>query len=177
MASRRRKLSKLVFPDYGEWTTKWISRSILATPKWQINAIQGSFYYNEWIDILAGKLDGVALPQRSSPSTNYERSVVVGIGVALSAQEYEKSKVKVPSTVQNQFLKDLLEGPTVAIALNQSTVAPFTKSNFMTGTGAEKKYLETRPIGETRRARAPMMVGEMKAMEEPAQVIEPIIAG
>ncbi len=164
MASRRRKLSKLIFPDFNEWTTKWITRSILATPKWQINAIEGSFYYNEYIDILAGKLDGVALPPRTNPTTNYQRSLMVGIGVALASEEYEKNKIKVPSTVQNQFLKDLLEGPTVSLALNQSTVSPVAKSGYAMNGARQMKSVETKPVSESRK------------MAEPVQVIEPIIA-
>jgi hypothetical protein len=164
MASRRRKLSKLIFPDFNEWTTKWVTRSILSTPKWQINAIQGSFYYNEYIDILAGKLDGLALPQRTDPSTNYRRSLIVGIGVGLASEEYEKNKIKVPSTVQNQFLKDLLEGPTVSLALSQSTMSPVANASYGTNGVMQRRTQETRPISEARK------------MGEPVQMMEPIIA-
>jgi hypothetical protein len=130
MAHRRIHLNRLVFPDYNEWTNKWITRSILATPKWQINAIEGSFYYNEWINLLSTRLDGTKLPQKGDPKDNYVRSLVVGVGVAITSQEYENNKIKVPSSVENMFIKELLEGPTMQLALNQSTLSPVGNYNF-----------------------------------------------
>ncbi len=164
MAHKRRKLNKLIFPDYNEWTSRWLTRAILATPKWQINSVEGSFYYNEWIGMLEGKLNGITLPARTGPATNYIRSVKVGIGVALASQEYENNKIKVTSETQNQFLKDLLEGPAVSMALNQASLSPATAQSF-TLTGNKEKNIEYAQ---------PIPINVEKANEEKAEMMEPI---
>ncbi len=128
MAHKRRKLPRLVFPDVNTWVSKWLTDAILATPKWQINAVLGSFYFNQWIDYLAGRLDGLKLPPRTNPTENWVRSMAVGIGVAMASEEYENNKVKVELQTENQFLKDLLTAPTVKMALGQSTIAPGIKT-------------------------------------------------
>ncbi len=163
MSNKRKKLSKLVFPDYNEWTSRWLTRSILSTPKWQINSVTGSYYYNMWIGTLATKLDGTRLPDRTAPELNYFRSMKVGIGVAMASNEYESMKTKVSSEVQNKFLKDLLNGPAVSMALNQASLSPVAGQSFSVGNGAEKNFeYET-----------PFIKGKPKPEEESAEVMEP----
>ncbi len=128
MAHKRRKLDKLVFPDQNTWVSDWLTHAILATPKWQINAVLGSFYFNEWIDYLASGLDGLRLPAKVNPLTNWQRSMAVGIGVAIASEQYENNKIKVEMATQNQFLKDVLSAPTVKLALGQSTLSPVAKT-------------------------------------------------
>ncbi len=139
MSHKRRKLDKLIFPDHNTWVSRWLSDAILATPKWQINSVLGSFYFNQWIDILASRLDGMKLPPRTNPETNWARSMAVGIAVAMASKEYEDNKVKVEMTTQNQFLKDLLSAPVIKLALGQSTIAPGVKTaSTITPEGAKK---------------------------------------
>jgi hypothetical protein len=144
MSHKRKKLNKLVFPDHNTWVAKWLSDAILATPKWQINSTLGSFYYNEYIDILASRLDGMKLPSRTNPETNWARSMAVGIAVAMASKEYEDNKVKVEMTTQNQFLKDLLSAPVIKLALGQSTVAPGVRTaNVISPEGTKKAVAVT----------------------------------
>ncbi len=139
MSHKRKKLEKLVFPDHNMWVARWLSDAILATPKWQINSTLGSFYFNQWIDILASRLDGMKLPARTNPETNWSRSMAIGIAVAMASKEYEDNKVKVEMSTQNQFLRDLLSAPVIKLALGQSTVAPGVKTaSVMTPEGTKR---------------------------------------
>lgn len=144
MAHKRRKLSKLIFPDLTTWTDDWLTNSILATPKWQINAVLGSYSYNQWITYLAGKLDGYKLPERVNPETNWQRSMAVGIGVAIASQEYENTKIKEPASVENKFLKDILERPMIQVALGQTTLSAPVKNKAEIG-----KIAEAVPVEQT----------------------------
>lgn len=137
MAHKRRKLGKLIFPDLTTWTDDWLTNAILSTPKWQINAVLGSYNFNEWINYLAGKLDGYKLPERINPHTNWQRSMAVGIGVAIASQEYENTKIKEPAAVENKFLKDILERPMIQVALGQTTLSGPAKTKAEIGIAAE----------------------------------------
>ncbi len=144
MAHKKRKLNRLVFPDINTWVSKWLSDAIIATPKWQINSVLGSFYYNEWIDMLASHLDGMKLPAKTNPAENWQRSLVVGMGVGLASMQYENNKVKVELGTQNQFLKDLLSAPAVKLAIGQSTISPMAKTaNLITPEGNKKALAVT----------------------------------
>ncbi len=144
MSSKRKKLEKLVFPDHNAWVSKWLSNAILATPKWQINATLGSFYFNQYIDILASRLDGLKLPDRTDPKMNWVRSMEVGIAVSMASREYENNKIKVEMATENQFIKDLLQGPMIKLALGQSTLAPGVKTaSVMSPEGTKKAVAVT----------------------------------
>ncbi len=139
MAHKKKKLSKLVFPDHNAWVTKWLSDAILATPKWQINSTLGSFYFNQWIDLLASRLDGLRIPDRINPKINWIRSMAVGLSVSMASREYENNKVKVELQTENQFIRDLLQGPVIKLALGQSTIAPGVKTASLFSPEGEKK--------------------------------------
>lgn len=141
MSHKRKKLDYLIFPDQNTWVQKWLTDAILATPKWQINSLMGAYYFNEWIDILASRLNGMRLPERVDPTDNWVRSMAVGFGVALASREYERNKIKVEMQTENQFIKDILNAPTVKMAIGQSTLAPKIKEVSVTTPRKEERAL------------------------------------
>lgn len=130
--TKRKKLAELAFPNTYEWQTRWLSHSILATPKWQINSLEGAVEFNNWITLLQGKLNGMQLPARTNPETNWVRSAMVGVAVSEVAQTYENTKVKLPLADRANFLKQLLSEPLV-----QPLVATAVKSPEVSGVAIE----------------------------------------
>ncbi len=128
MSNKRKKLPVLAFPNTYEWQTKWLAHSILATPKWQINSLEGAVQFNNWITILEGKLNGLQLPARTDPETNWIRSAVVGVAVSEASQTYENTKVKLPLADRANFLKQILSEPLVQPLVATLTQSPMTKA-------------------------------------------------
>ncbi len=118
------KTKGLVFPS--NWTGKWLYRAIINTPKWQINAVLNSYKYNEWISFESTYLNGLKLPERSDPETNYIRSVLVGVKVSQASKDYENMMNKVPLEDKVELLKDELQTPIVGDMIRTLTtfVAP-----------------------------------------------------
>jgi hypothetical protein len=118
------KTKNLVFPS--NWTGKWLYRAIINTPKWQINSVLNSYKYNEWISFESTYLNGLKLPERSDPETNYIRSVLVGVKVSQASKDYENMMNKVPLEDKVELLKDELATPIVGDMIRTLTtfVAP-----------------------------------------------------
>jgi hypothetical protein len=118
------KTKGLVFPS--NWTGKWLYRAIINTPKWQINAVLNSYKFNEWIAFESTYLNGLRLPERTSPEENYIRSVLVGIKVSQASTDYEQMMNKVPLEEKVELLKEELQTPIVGDMIRTLTtfVAP-----------------------------------------------------
>jgi hypothetical protein len=118
------KTKGLVFPS--NWTGKWLFRAIINTPKWQINSVLNSYKYNEWISFESTYLNGLKLPEKSDPETNYIRSVLVGVKVSQASKDYENMMNKVPLEDKVELLKDELQTPIVGDMIRTLTtfVAP-----------------------------------------------------
>jgi hypothetical protein len=113
------KTKGLVFPS--NWTGKWVYRAIINTPKWQINSVLNSYKYNEWISFESTYLNGLRLPERTSPEENYIRSVLVGIKVSQASKDYNSTLNKVPLDEKVQLLKDELAVPIVGDMIRNIT--------------------------------------------------------
>jgi len=109
----------LVFPS--NWTGKWIFKAVVNTPKWQINSILNSYKYNEWISFESTYLNGLRLPERTSPEENYIRSVLVGIKVSQASKDYDSMLNKVPLEDKVELLKEELSVPIVGDMIRQVT--------------------------------------------------------
>lgn len=120
--TKTHKTSKLIFPS--DWTGKWIYRSVLATPKWQINSTLNAYKYQEYISFLSGQLDGLTLPERIDPKTNWVRSAMVGEKVVVASQLYEQTPDKIPLEDKIKFVKSLFENPVVNNLITQATASP-----------------------------------------------------
>ena len=118
------KTNKLVFPS--NWTGKWLYRAIINTPKWQINAVLNSYKFNEWISFESTYLNGLKLPERTDPETNYIRSVIVGVKVSQASKDYKNMMNKVPLEDKVELLKEELQTPIVGDMIRTLTsfVAP-----------------------------------------------------
>jgi hypothetical protein len=58
-------------------------------------------------------LNGLKLPEKSDPETNYIRSVLVGVKVSQASKDYENMMNKVPLEDKVELLKDELQTPIV----------------------------------------------------------------
>jgi len=118
------KTNKLVFPS--NWTGKWLYRTIINTPKWQINSVLGSYKYDQWTSFESTYLNGLKLPERTSPEENYLRSVIVGIKVSQASKDYKNMMNEVPLEDKIELLKDELSTPIVGDMIRTLTtfVAP-----------------------------------------------------
>jgi len=85
-----------------------------------------SYKYNEWISFESTYLNGLKLPERSDPETNYIRSVLVGVKVSQASKDYENMMNKVPLEDKVELLKDELQTPIVGDMIRTLTtfVAP-----------------------------------------------------
>jgi len=115
------RTKSLVFPS--NWSGKWLFRAIINTPKWQINSILNSYKFSEWIGYLSSYLNGLKLPDRTSPEENYVRSVVVGIKVSQASKDYQNAMNKIPVEDKVRLLKDEIETPIVGDMIKTLTEA------------------------------------------------------
>jgi len=113
------KTKGLVFPS--NWTGKWLYRAIINTPKWQINSILNSYKFNEWIAFESTYLNGLRLPERVSPETDWIRSAIVGVKVSQASQDYEATLNKVPLEEKVDLLKEELSVPIVGDMIRNLT--------------------------------------------------------
>ena len=111
----------LVFPS--NWTSKWLYRAIIHTPKWQTNAILNSYKFGQWIAFESSALNGLRLPERISPEVNFVRSIVVGIKVSQASKQYENmmNKESIEQMVEN--LQNLTSMPIVGDMIRNMTEA------------------------------------------------------
>jgi hypothetical protein len=118
------KTTKLVFPS--NWTGKWLFRAIINTPKWQINSVLNSYKYNQWISFESTYLNGLQLPEKTSPEENWIRSVIVGMKVSQASKDYEQMMNKVPLEDKVELLKSELATPIIGDMIRSLTtfVAP-----------------------------------------------------
>lgn len=91
-----------------------------------MNAILNSYKYNEWISFESTYLNGLRLPEKSDPETNYLRSVLVGVKVSQASKDYEQMMNKVPLEEKIELLRDELETPIIGDMIKTLTtfVAP-----------------------------------------------------
>jgi len=113
------KTKGLVFPS--NWTGKWLYRAVVNTPKWQINSVLNSYKFNQWIGFESTYLNGLRLPEKTSPEKNFIRSVMVGVKVSQAGKDYEESLNKVPLEDKVQLLKDELATPIVGDMIRSMT--------------------------------------------------------
>lgn len=111
----------LIFPN--NWTGKWLYHAIINTPKWQINSILNSYKFAEWVGFESTYLNGLRLPERSSPEENYIRSVMVGVKVSQASREYNSMMNKVGLEDKVELLKDELEAPVLGDMIKSLTQA------------------------------------------------------
>ena len=111
----------LVFPS--NWTSKWLYRAIINTPKWQTNAVLNSYKFGQWIAFESSALNGLRLPERISPEFNFVRSIVVGVKVSQAGKEYENmmNKESLEQMVEN--LQNLTTMPVVGDMIRNMTEA------------------------------------------------------
>lgn len=115
------KTKSLVFP--ANWVGKWLYRAIVNTPKWQLNSILNSYKFNEWIAFESMALNGLQLSPRTSPETNYVRSIEVGLAVSEASKQYETLPHKVPLEEKVKLLKEELETPIIGDMIRSMTQA------------------------------------------------------
>jgi len=141
------KTKVLVFPS--NWTGKWLYRAIINTPKWQINAVLNSYKYNEWIAFESTYLNGLRLPERTSPEENYIRSVLVGIKVSQASKDYEQMMNKVPLEEKVDLLKEELQTPIVGDMIRTLTsfVAPVPTPSPMSAVKVETPQVKIKEKG------------------------------
>jgi len=113
------KTKGLVFPS--NWTGKWIYRAVINTPKWQINSVLNSYKFNEWISFESTYLNGLRLPERTSPEDNYVRSMLVGVKVSQASKDFNSTLNKVPLEEKVQLLKEELSVPIVGDMIRNIT--------------------------------------------------------
>jgi len=130
MAKRQggHKTPRLVFPS--NWTGKWLYRAIVNTPKCQINSVLNSYKYNQWISFESTYLNGLRLPERTSPEENWIRSALVGMKVSQASKDYENMMNKVPLEEKVELLKEELQTPIIGDMIRTLTtfVAPMPET-------------------------------------------------
>jgi len=152
------KTTKLVFPS--NWTGKWLYKAIINTPKWQINSVFNSYKYNQWISFESTYLNGLKLPERTSPEENYIRSVIVGMKVSQASKDYENMMNQVPLEDKIELLRDELATPIVGDMIRTLTtfVAPMPSPKQEMPSYVNVKFPETE-IKEKGKIIAPQVIG------------------
>jgi len=126
------RTNRLAFPS--NWTGKWLYRAIINVPRWQINSVLNSYKFNQWIAIESTYLNGLRLPDKESPETNYIRSALVGIKVSQASKDYEQMMNEVPLEEKIQLLKDEISTPIVGDMIK--TLTSFTAPMPMRESGS-----------------------------------------
>jgi len=116
------KTKNLVFP--ANWSGKWLYRAVINTPKWQINSVLNSYKFNQWITFESTYLNGMRLPEKADPNTNYIRSVLVGIKVSQASKDYQQMMNEVPLEEKVELLRNELATPIVGDMIR--TLTTFT---------------------------------------------------